>query len=128
MSKGGLTMKEILESVRVRCAQYEAGIDPSHIVSTLHAVHAGFTKLCSHNPLWVETIDAEAFNHMNPVDVFLGPGKYNHLKSTVQEEQRIQLGYVPIRYTEPYKTYLKEVWKCLFLLRKKLHTRTAIVA
>lgn len=121
-------MKETLESVRVCCAQYEAGVDPSHIVSTLHAVHAGFTKLSSQNPLWFETIDAEAFSHMNPVDVFLGSGKYNHLKSTVQEEQRIQLGYVPIRYTESYKTYLREVWRCLFLLRKRLYSRTAAVA
>lgn len=116
---------EWVSRIHISCQEFEQGVEPNHIVDTIHYVLDGFECLVRHNPFWYQTFKTGSISAgKHPIDVFLGSALRDGFKLPLEE---YKYGFKPIRLgNKTYEVYLAEVWEAVIAFHLLCAQRTPV--
>ena len=108
----GHPTSEAMKAIRLKCIEFEKGLDSHHVEMTISNVFEGFHLLATRNPQWVQQVKAGSIRKgRSPVEVFLGD--FSRLIN-VREQSYTHYGFKPVRFChEDSRKYLNEVWEAV---------------
>ena len=108
----GYPTSEVMKAIRLKCIEFEKGLDSHHVEMTISNVFEGFHLLSVRNPHWVQQVKLGLVRKgKSPVEVFLVD--FSRLIN-VREQSYTHYGFKPVRFChEDSRVYLNEVWEAV---------------